>query len=153
MTTDPSSIGAWPTLVVRDAAAMTEWLAAIGFVENALFHDEDDATVLRHGELLWPAGGGLMLGSARGNPHWPAQPGHGATYLVSDDVDEVFAAATRAGAGVVQEPCDAPHGGRSAAVADPEGNLWSFGSYRPSAMPAARSSEPDGEAPSMPQAD
>jgi uncharacterized glyoxalase superfamily protein PhnB len=28
-------------------------------------------------------------------------------------------------------PRDEDYGGRSATVADPEGNLWSFGSYRP----------------------
>jgi uncharacterized glyoxalase superfamily protein PhnB len=150
MSSDPSSTALWPTLTLRDPEAMTAWLAAIGFVENAMYRDEDG--VLVHGEVLWPGGGGLMLGAERDNPHWPAQSGGGATYLVTDDVDAVFAAATRAGGRAVQEPRDGDQG-RSAAVADPEGNLWSFGSYVPTAMPAAQSSNPGTPPPSTPQAD
>jgi uncharacterized glyoxalase superfamily protein PhnB len=150
MSSDPSSTGVWPTLVVRDAEAMTAWLSTIGFVENAMYRDEDG--VLVHGELLWPAGGGVMIGAERDNPRWPARAGSGATYLVSDDVDAVFEAATRAGASTVQPPIDGEQG-RSAAVADPEGNLWSFGGYTPTAMPAAQAADPDGPAPSTPQAD
>ncbi len=39
-------------------------------------------------------------------------------------VDRAFASAVRAGAEVVAEPTDRPWGGRSAYVADPEGNRW-----------------------------
>ena len=90
MSSDPSSTGVWPTLTLRDPDAMITWLTAIGFVENALYRDEGG--VLVHGELLWPAGGGLMLGAERDNPRWPAQAGRAATYLVTDDVDAVFEA-------------------------------------------------------------
>jgi uncharacterized glyoxalase superfamily protein PhnB len=31
---------------------------------------------------------------------------------------------------IVRELQDEPHGGRGFVVADPEGNLWSFGTYR-----------------------
>jgi uncharacterized glyoxalase superfamily protein PhnB len=41
-----------------------------------------------------------------------------------EQVDESFAAAVRAGAAVVAEPVERPWGGRSAYVADPEGNRW-----------------------------
>jgi uncharacterized glyoxalase superfamily protein PhnB len=146
MSSDPSKTGLWPTLVLRDPDAMLGWLTAIGFVENAVYRDEG---VLVHGELLWPAGGGVMLGAERDNPRWPAQAGRAATYLVTDDVDAVFEAATRAGADTVQRPEDGDQG-RSAAVADPEGNLWSFGSYAPSARPAAQASDPGSPAPSTP---
>ena len=150
MSSDPSRTGVWPTLTLRDPDAMIGWLAAIGFVENALYRDEAGGLV--HGELLWPAGGGLMLGAERDNPRWPAQAGRAATYLVTDDVDAVFDAATRGGAGTVQRPEDGDQG-RSAAVTDPEGNLWSFGSYAPSAQPAARAADPATPPPSTPQAD
>ena len=150
MSSDPSSTGLWPTLTLRDTDAMIAWLAAIGFVENAMYRDADG--VLVHGEVFWPGGGGLMLGAERDNPHWPAQAGRGATYLVTDDVDGVFAAATGAGARVVQEPQDGEQG-RSASVADPEGNLWAFGGYVPTAMPAARAADPATPPPSTPQAD
>ncbi|MFE1400197.1 VOC family protein [Nocardiopsis dassonvillei] len=41
-----------------------------------------------------------------------------------EQVDSAFAAAVRAGATVVAEPVERPWGGRSAYVADPEGNRW-----------------------------
>jgi uncharacterized protein len=41
-----------------------------------------------------------------------------------DAVDEVFAVAVSAGATPVAEATDRPWGGRSAFVADPEGNRW-----------------------------
>jgi uncharacterized glyoxalase superfamily protein PhnB len=150
MSSDPSKTGLWPTLTLRNVDAMTAWLGTLGFVENAMFRDESG--VLLHGELLWPAGGGLMVGAERENPRWPARAGGGATYLVTEDVDGVFEAATRAGAGTVQRPQDGDQG-RSAAVTDPEGNLWAFGDYSPTALPAARSSDPDAPPPSTPQAD
>lgn len=40
------------------------------------------------------------------------------------EVDTAFAAAVAAGATVVAEPTDRPWGGRSAYIADPEGNRW-----------------------------
>jgi len=41
-----------------------------------------------------------------------------------DVVDDAFRATVGVGAGVVSEPRDQPWGGRSAVVADPEGNRW-----------------------------
>jgi hypothetical protein len=43
----------------------TRFLAeACGFVSTATYADEDDETVVHHAELLWPEGGGVMLGTA-----------------------------------------------------------------------------------------
>ena len=41
-----------------------------------------------------------------------------------EGVDAAFEVAVAAGATVLKEPTDADWGGRSAYVADPEGNLW-----------------------------
>jgi uncharacterized glyoxalase superfamily protein PhnB len=125
------TIGMWQTLNFKDADAGIEWLKAIGFTEKEVYRDENDASVVVHAEMLWPAGGGVMFGSHRPNPDWPTQPGQSATYLVTTDVDGVFAAAVRAGATALREPRDEDYGGRAATVTDPEGNLWSFGSYAP----------------------
>ncbi len=38
-----------------------------------------------------------------------------------------------AGAEVVMEPTDQDYGSRDMSVRDPEGNLWSFGTYDPEA--------------------
>lgn len=121
----------WVTLSYRDADAALGWLRAVGFTEGEVHRSTKDPSVVEHAELSWPGGGGLMLGSHRENPSWPVEPGHGATYAITDDVDGVFEAAVAAGGKAVREPVDQDYGGRSATVTDPEGNLWSFGSYRP----------------------
>ena len=129
---DASTVRLWQTLRFTDTNMMIGWLEAIGFVEHAVYRDESDSSVVHHAEYLWPGGGGIMFGTHRPNPDWPSEPGTGAAYLVADDPDELFARAVAAGATGLYEPRDEDYGGRGAAVTDPEGNLWSFGSYQPS---------------------
>ena len=45
------------------------------------------------------------------------------------------ARARAAGARIVREPADTDYGSRDYAARDPEGNLWSFGTYRPGLDP------------------
>ncbi|ANC30059.1 VOC family protein [Isoptericola dokdonensis] len=121
----------WLTLRYRDPAAALRWLLALGFTERAVHRSPDDPGAVVHAELDWPGGGGLMLGLAHESPEWPQQPGTGGAYLVVDDVDAAFATAVAAGGRPVASPRDVDYGGRTAAVADAEGNLWSLGTYRP----------------------
>ncbi|HEY8455177.1 MAG TPA: VOC family protein [Actinopolymorphaceae bacterium] len=121
----------WPTLRARDARALIRFLVeAFGFEETVVYGDEKR---VRHAELAWPLGGGIMLGDmpeADGSDTWPQEPGTFGGYVVTDDPDEVFARATKAGARVLQPLHDTDYGSREFTVADPEGNLWSFGTYR-----------------------
>ena len=128
---DASSVGLWHSLTFTDVEAMIRWLEAVGFVEHAVHRDEAGPAQVVHAEYLWPAGGGIMFGSHRPSPDWPGRPGTAAAYLVTDDPDGVHARAVAADATSLHEPRDEDYGGRGAAVVDPEGNLWSFGSYRP----------------------
>lgn len=129
---ETTGVGAWLTLTFRDAERMLAWLRAIGFTEHAVYRSGDDQQgVVGHAELLWPGGGGVMAGSYREGGEWPSRPGTGAAYLVTDDTDGVYEAAIAAGATSLYAPRDQSYGGRGAGVRDPEGNLWSFGSYRP----------------------
>lgn len=123
--------GLWVTLTYRDADGAIAWLKAVGFAEHETYRDDRDPAVVTHAQLLWPAGGGVMLGTYRDKPDWPSRPGQASAYAVTDDVDAVYEAAVTAGGRSMHPPRDEDYGGRSAAVADPEGNLWSFGSYRP----------------------
>jgi uncharacterized glyoxalase superfamily protein PhnB len=125
-----STVGLWVTLTYRDADAALAWLNAVGFQERAV-HRGEDPSVVEHAELVWPGGGGVMLGTYRPRPEWPVEPGHGSAYAITDEVDGAYEAALAAGGTAVVPPRDEDYGGRSATVADPEGNLWSFGSYRP----------------------
>jgi uncharacterized glyoxalase superfamily protein PhnB len=126
---DPSSIGLWATLTCHDTEAMITWLQAVGFTEHAV-HRDDDQTV-SHVAMVWPAGGGVMFGPYRENPVWPQRPGQGAAYLVTEDPDGVHRGAVAAGGTSLMEVETHDYGGRGGTVRDPEGNLWSFGDYRP----------------------
>jgi uncharacterized glyoxalase superfamily protein PhnB len=50
--------------------------------------------------------------------------------VVTDDPDGLFDRATKAGAEVIMPLHDTDYGSRDFAVRDPEGNRWSFGTYR-----------------------
>lgn len=129
--TEAGTVRLWHTLSVAHADRMHTWLEAIGFETHAIYRDEHDSSVVMHGELLWPGGGGLMFGSHRPGNDLDQQVGSGACYLVHDDPDVVFDRAVAAGARVVRPMEEQGYGGRGGTVADPEGNTWSFGSYQP----------------------
>ena len=48
-----------------------------------------------------------------------------------EDPDALHARAKEAGATIEREPEDEHYGSREFTARDPEGNLWSFGTYRP----------------------
>jgi len=119
----------WPTLRATDARALIDFLvAAFGFVEVAAYGEGD---LIVHAQLAWPEGGGIMLGDDRrdGSP-WTLKPGTFGCYVVTAEPDALHARATAAGAEIIQELEDADYGSRGFAARDPEGNLWSFGTYR-----------------------
>jgi uncharacterized glyoxalase superfamily protein PhnB len=120
----------WPTLQARDARGLIRFLAeAFGFIETVVYGEGDR---VHHAELSWPEGGGIMLGSANDGPDdpWPLRPGTFGAYVVTDAPDELFARATAAGATVLLGLHDTDYGSRDFSVSDPEGNRWSFGTYR-----------------------
>ena len=117
----------WPTLRARDARALISFLVeAFGFEETAVYADGDTVS---HAELCWPPGGGIMLGSAA-DDEWALAPGGFGAYAVTGEPDAVFDRAVAHGAAVLTEPHDTDYGSREFSVRDPEGNRWSFGSYR-----------------------
>lgn len=122
-----SHIKHWPSMTFRDVDAMTDWLSTIGFREHATYRDDSGAVV--HAEWVWD-GGGIMFGVARDDA-FATEPGASSAYLVVEDPDDVVERAVAAGASVVQAVKDQDYGGRGGSVRDPEGNVWSFGSYQP----------------------
>ncbi|MFF0377747.1 VOC family protein [Actinoplanes missouriensis] len=117
----------WPTLQARDARALIRFLVdAFGFVENVV-HGEGDR--VDHAQLDWPLGGGIMLGSGSGSSTWQLPPGTFGAYVVTDDVDKLHERAAAAGAEILKAPADTDYGSRDFTARDPEGNLWSFGTY------------------------
>ena len=74
----------------------------------------------------------IMFGSvSEGDPRFNQGVGRTTLYVVVDDPDSLHARAKEAGAEIVMEPTDQDYGSRDFAAHDPEGNLWSFGTYRP----------------------
>jgi uncharacterized glyoxalase superfamily protein PhnB len=125
----------WPTLRARDARGLIRFLVdAFGFEEVVTYGDQPDGSgdVVVHAQLAWPLGGGVMLGSVRegADDLWPVPPGSTGCYVVTDDPDALHDRAVAAGAEVVQPLHDTDYGSRDFAVRDPEGNRWSFGTYR-----------------------
>ena len=122
----------YPALRYHDARAAIDWLgAAFGFAEKEV-HAAEDGTI-GHAELAVPGGGVVMLGSepAGGDPRWGAHAGCGWVYIAIENPDALHDRAVAAGAEIVMAPTDTDYGSRDFAARDPEGNLWSFGTYAP----------------------
>ena len=121
----------WPTLRARDALALIRFLVdVLGFEQTAVYADGD---TVHHAELSWPLGGGVMLGSAQPDDpddSWPIQPGTFGAYVVVDDPDTLHEKVRAAGAKIITELHETDYGSRDFAIEDPEGNRWSFGTYR-----------------------
>lgn len=123
-----------PTMRYRDAARMIEWLCdAFGFVRHAVY--EDGAGGIAHAQLTHGSGM-IMLGSARDDAFGrlqmpPAGPVTQSVYVIVADADVIHARAAAAGARIVLGLRDEDHGGRGFTCLDPEGQLWSFGTYDP----------------------
>ena len=118
----------WPTLRARDAQALIRFLTeAFGFEETVVYADGD---VVHHAQLSWPEGGGIMLGSVREGQGSATDPGAFGAYVVTGEPDALHARARTAGAEITSEPHDTDYGSRDFSARDPEGNRWSFGTYR-----------------------
>ncbi len=121
----------WPTLRARDARALIRFLVdAFGFEETVVYGDGDRVD---HAQLCWPPGGGIMMGSVRETDATSGlltTPGSFSAYVVTDEPDATCERARAAGAEIITEPYDTDYGSRDFAARDPEGNRWSFGTYR-----------------------
>ncbi len=81
----------------------------------------------------------IMLGSVFDTEYGrlvkqPAQIGNFVTqsaYLVVQDADLVYERALKAGAEIVLDLKDEDYGGRGFTCRDPEGHIWSIGTYDP----------------------
>ena len=136
---EPPAPNVWPAFRAADARALISFLVeAFGFREAVVYGEGDRVD---HAELSWPEGGGVMLGSAPAEGAadqggWAAAPGTAGIYVVTGDPDAVCTRARAAGARITREPRDTEYGSREFIALDPEGNHWSFGTYRGHAVPA-----------------
>ena len=119
----------WPTLQAHDALALIDFYVEIfGFQRTAVYAD---GTTVAHAQLDWPEGGGIMLGSHKPDGEWSTQPGTLAAYVATDLVEELWRRVRDApGVTVIRPLASTEYGSQEFAVRDPEGNSWSFGTYR-----------------------
>ena len=123
-----------PVLRYRDPHAAIAWLEeALGF-ERVAVHEGEDGSV-QHAELSF-RGGRIMLGTAAdpsdgGYAAIAQPPGSSSVYVVVDDPDALHDRAKAAGAEISRGLTDQDYGSREFTAKDPEGNVWSFGTYDP----------------------
>ena len=124
----------FPTIRYRDADAAIDWLKqAFGFTEQAVYRGTDG--IVAHAQLALGSSI-LMLGQARDDAYGAllgdqTVPRTDALYVAVEDLDTVFKAATGAGAVIEQPLHDTDYGSREFLCRDPEGHLWSIGTYWP----------------------
>jgi uncharacterized glyoxalase superfamily protein PhnB len=128
----------YPAVRYDDARAAIAWLSsALGFGEHVVYMGEGDTVA--HAQLA--LGGNLiMLGSVKDDGYGksPKSLGGvtGSIYIALDtpaEIDARYARAKAAGAEIVREVCDTDYGSHEFSARDPEGYVWSFGTYRPDA--------------------
>jgi uncharacterized glyoxalase superfamily protein PhnB len=121
-----------PVLRYRDAAAALDFLeSAFGFRRVADYRDDDGNVA--HAELSYGTGM-VMVSGARDDMYGP-HTGQGWAYVVVDDADAHYEHARQAGAEILRPIEDQDYGSRDYSARDPEGNIWSFGTYHPSLEP------------------
>jgi uncharacterized glyoxalase superfamily protein PhnB len=128
----------YPAVRYDDAKAAIAWLTSVlGFEEHVVYTGEDGS--IAHAELKL-AGNLIMLGNVKNDVYGKSPKtlggASGTVYIALDtpaEIDACYARAKAAGAEIIRELNDTDYGSHEFGVRDPEGHLWSFGTYRPSA--------------------
>ena len=126
----------FPVIRYSDCTKALAFLVdTFGFTEGTSFRD--DAGNVVHAEL-WFGSGCLMIGPVADTPFSKVmrQPGEAggvtASFFVgTDDPDGHFARAEAAGFEIILPLRDESYGSREYSVRDPEGHVWTFGTYTP----------------------
>ena len=126
-----------PTLRYQDAPAAIDWLVRVfGFEKHLIVPDENGG--IAHATLT--LGNGMIMLSSISDSSFgklmkqPSEIGGAETqssYLVFPDADAVHERVLAANWQVVIAIKDEDYGGRGFSCRDPEGHLWSVGSYDP----------------------
>jgi uncharacterized glyoxalase superfamily protein PhnB len=125
--------GAVPIVPYSNPREAIDWLErTFGAVATAVHPPERDQP-LKHAEVKVGGTGLVMINDADRDDTSPfALPGPVLLYVTVDDPDALHDRAAAAGAEIVMGLTDQDYGSREFAARDPHGNVWSFGTYRPS---------------------
>ena len=131
----PSSLpSVTPALHYRDAPAAIRFLTEVlGFEQNFVVPGHDGSIL--HAELRWRNG---FVFVATAGPDTPAVGGATVCLVLESGtpVDEHYERAVANGADIHTRLADTPFGSHQYAALDPEGNVWVFGTYQPTPVPA-----------------
>ncbi|GJJ00569.1 hypothetical protein RugamoR64_11070 [Duganella rhizosphaerae] len=126
-----------PCMRYRDAPAAIDWLCTtFGFEATLVVPNEDGS--IAHAQLSF-GNGMIMLGSVfdtefgrlMKQPSEIGQFNTQSSYLVVNDADKVYDNVKQAGGEILLEIKDEDYGGRGFTCRDPEGHIWSIGTYDP----------------------
>jgi PhnB protein len=125
--------GIWAALNYANAEAGVRYLVEVYGFEPQLVVPGEGPGEIAHSQLRWPEGGVVQAASAtREDNVFAARPtGAESLYVITADPLAVYRRCVDAAADVVLEPMapDYDPDGLVFTVRDPEGNLWSFGTY------------------------
>lgn len=122
----------WAAMFYRDAPAGIQFMTEVlGFEEQLVVTHPDDETNVVHSQIRWPEGGIVQAGTYDPDNPFSRPPGDGGLYVITSDPLAVWERCQAAGVEVVRAPesPDYDPSGMGFSVRDPEGNIWSFGSY------------------------
>lgn len=121
----------FPSLRYRDTRAAAEWLQEAFGLELVTSHENEDGSI-GHAEMRW-GDSTIMFGEENEEAieRFGEHAGQAWLYVSVEDPDAHHARAISAGAQIVMELTDLDYGSRDYSARDPEGNLWSFGTYDP----------------------
>jgi uncharacterized glyoxalase superfamily protein PhnB len=134
--TQTAKANVMPCLTYRDAPAAIEFLCkAFGFEKKMVAPGGNNT--IAHAELTL-GNAMVMLGSMKDTAYGrlvkpPRELGFSTQtiYIVVSDADVHYARAKAAGAEIVLELVSQDYGGRDYSCRDPEGHVWTFGTYDP----------------------
>ncbi len=126
--------GIWAPVTYEDARAGIRFLVEVlGFEEQIVVAAPDDESMIVHSQIRWPEGGVVQVNTyAADNPFLRERPpGAQSLYVVTSDPQAVWERCRAAGVEVLREPesPDYDPDGTGFSIRDPEGNIWSFGTY------------------------
>jgi uncharacterized glyoxalase superfamily protein PhnB len=123
----------YPGLQYRDADEGMKWLEGVLGCERREDHRDDEGNVV-HAEMVFQAAIVMLSTAGVGREPFRSLPAGGRlVYCAIDDVDSLYEHVVDADGDIALEIMDTDYGSRDFTVRDPEGNLWAFGTYRPTA--------------------
>lgn len=130
---DVGHVTMYPIIAYDDAPAAIDWLQRV-FAFAPLMVMTGENGEIGHAELR--LGNGVIMPTSRQRTTDPENPwtqplGAQGLYVALDNVEAHYEHAVNAGADIIRPLADTDYGSREYSARDLEGNLWSFGTYRP----------------------